>query len=136
MYFEVRVFDTRADMMAHLRRTANFRRKVSWNTDDEDRIMAMVLPWREVVTTKSGRVKRVKPRIGVILLNREDLHGSVVAHEVAHAAMSFYRATRAHLRGRADFGTNCGPREERFAYIYGALFRRMNDALYDRKLWR
>lgn len=142
LYFEVRVFESQPEMMAHFEHSPLLagREPRQWfrDKDQNRRTQGMVCPRRNYSKVR-GRYRGGR-RIGVILLNRPHLSTNVVSHEVVHAAMTYYRETGRPLRTDrwrpSNFGPACGPREERFAYIYGSLLRNMTNKLYDKGLWK
>lgn len=79
--------------------------------------------------------------VGIIRLAKKHATGSIVAHEIIHAALWIYRLEFGNERewegssNNADFGNGNTEDEEKFAYLYGHLFRNMTIKLYKHKIW-
>jgi len=138
MYFEVRIFDTVSEMRRHWDRSSLMSQELDRRTRQAfgSDAVALCAPRTEWTVDRRGRLVAMSPRIGFILLNREYLGGSIVAHELIHAALAYWRERGRDRRWRAaNFGTSATPDEERFAHIYSELSRRMTLALHARGYW-
>ncbi len=70
------------------------------------------------------------PYVGTMRLAASHLTLDVIAHECTHAALTLIRHhdwAQTDGDGAADFGTNCSPHEERFAYVLGDLVAAVQD---------
>ena len=69
------------------------------------------------------RVDTTGPFAGVMRLCAEQLTGEVISHESTHAALHLWRMHQWATRGTnaVHLGDGCGPVEEQFAYLLGAI---------------
>lgn len=56
---------------------------------------------------------------GLMRFAEDHVTSEIVAHELVHAAVQIYRM---NVKTDMRLGSNCGAREEDFAYIYGELY--------------
>jgi len=87
---------------------------------------------RERIYSNGKRKK--KKDIGIIRFVDKRLITEIVAHEIVHASMWNYRVefTKDEI---ANFKDGCNPDEEKYAYLYGQLFRDITIKLYKYKYW-
>lgn len=133
--FGVRVFDTKAEMLAHYARSP----LLSLGEEDAGDAAGLSAPRAIVHVNRRGRVTKMSPRIGIILLNAEHLNSTVLIHECLHAAFTIYRwGERNGQTRKVDLGTggtNWSMRlEEYLCYLHGSLVEQLGRKLHARGL--
>lgn len=84
------------------------------------------------IRINEDKTEEASNEVGIIRLAFTNCTPLVIAHELVHGAMQIYREEFQHS---ATFGSNCGPKEENLAYIYGELFRDINIKLHRYNIW-
>jgi hypothetical protein len=136
MYFEVRIFPTVEDLRRHHTLSSVLSIGVTNKAAFASEALAMCCPRTEWTVNRRGEVTYVNPRIGYLLFAADRLEPRIVAHELVHAALTFYRERGRDTNWRrANFGSQATENEETLAYIYDGLFREMNLKLHDRGYW-
>lgn len=123
-YLLVRVYNTQLALrtagLAHNRRV-----KAAPPEDRFADTVGMFQPslLREFIYKDGSREDRTGRCIGVIRLIAHRLSSDIIAHESIHASLHAWRMHRWAVEGDdlVDLGDNCGPAEERFAYLAGAI---------------
>ena len=117
--FTVRVYESRREMQVAYRAWPHAE-------PDDDGWAARVSPVRVM------RDGRWMPTVGYVWLSRDHCGTQLIAHEVVHMALAAYR----EISGvGANFGKQCSKREESLAWLYQALFGKMNVKLHDLGIW-
>lgn len=127
-YFKVIVYDR----LAELRIDANdFDRRRGQEPINDD-ALGCHQPYEKKKIFEDG-TEKVMDDIGIIRLFTKRMGGSIVAHEVLHAAFWQYRLSAS--RELANFGKQCGPLEENLCHLFDRLLLDMHQKLYKHKLW-
>lgn len=132
-YLLVRVYDTQLALrtagLAHNRRV-----KAPLPEDRLADTVGLFQPslLREYIYRDSTREDHTGRCIGVIRLIADRLSSGILAHESIHAALHAWRMHQWAV-GKGDqveLGDNCGPVEERFAYLAGAITHEVSNATF------
>ncbi len=128
-YFTVKVYDNLKDLRIDADKTAG---QDGLHKDT----LGVCEPFvREVISSKGKVIKR-RDEIGVIRLARKHLKTHIVFHETMHAAFWQYRLSLPKgLFERADFGSSCTPKEEKFIHLAGKIYIDMIRKMYKHKYW-
>lgn len=129
-YFQVLIYDK----LKRLRSDTDKLDARKGESSDNSEIVGVVQPFEKIKVYPDGREEK-SDLIGFIRLHKKNLGGSIVAHELVHAAFWQYRLTQQD--GNANFGDGFldMKNEEDFAHIYDNLAHDMFLKLYKHKLW-
>lgn len=121
LYFLVLVFNNRAAMQDAIRRVCKI--KVDPRTE------AQTTGWD--VYSYAGKVKRLKPNMGIIFLHTNKLGSTTISHECLHAAARYIgRKHGRHMHNFNSINGRASENEEDLAYaignIMGNIVHRLN----------
>jgi hypothetical protein len=116
-YFELHVSPTAKMMQAHIKKIYE-----GWG----------LIPNLEITTDIKGMCSPVQNEdcFAYCFLNEENLGAGVVGHEALHVAMARERFIN---RFKMEYGDQCGPHEERLAYLFSDIVSGIYDILYSKK---
>ena len=113
-FFEMHVSKTRKAMLAHCKELG---REAPLDT------LAQLSPYRRNYLDCKDQV------FAIMFLNEEHLDAGLIAHECLHAAMAYERFVNGF---EMCYGDDCGPSEERLAYLMTAFIRGVVNMLNDK----
>jgi hypothetical protein len=105
-YWKVFLFKTHNEM---------FKAKEKFKPDGNDDFLACVCPFEKWKWSAKKKDLVESNLMGHVYFNRKNLQAGVVSHELLHVSMNVER--RINGNKRAQFGEECGEKEERLAYL-------------------
>lgn len=119
-WWQVRIHDSIEDLHAAAQRYNPKPASETW-----DGVYGVHQPFGTWVNRETGERRYPSNGFaGIIRLDAGHATAETIAHELLHAALWCYRMN--HQRD-VRLGTDCGPREEDLAYIYGELYASFED---------